>query len=101
MNTSMWNRFVLQQLVLTAIVAVAILTVSASVPPLRTPIASTLLAVTVFLFLLRPIEREVHSSSRFRTRVLLVGNQPMAQKLIAEIEACPKHRYTILGLVEE
>lgn len=72
-----------------------------TVPELRTPFVSSLLAATALLLLLRPFEREIRSSSRFRTRVLLIGNHPMAQKLITEIEACPQRGYIIVGLVEE
>ncbi len=73
----------------------------ASIPKLMTPLVSALLVATALLLLLQAIERQIRSNSRFRTRVLLVGNQPMAQKLILEIEACPKRGYTIVGLVEE
>jgi exopolysaccharide biosynthesis polyprenyl glycosylphosphotransferase len=72
-----------------------------SIPELKTPLASSLLAVTVLLLLLRPIIRETQLSSHFRTRVLLIGNGPLAKKFVGEIEAHPKRGYTILGLVEE
>jgi exopolysaccharide biosynthesis polyprenyl glycosylphosphotransferase len=73
---------------------------SHSVPELRTAFASSLLAVTALL-LVRPIARQIRSSSHFRTRVLLIGNRPIAQKFIEEIEANPNRGYTIVGLVPE
>jgi exopolysaccharide biosynthesis polyprenyl glycosylphosphotransferase len=60
-----------------------------------------LLGITALLLVLRPIEREIRSSSQFKTRVLLIGNGPLAQKFIDEIERSPKRGYCIVGLVKE
>lgn len=72
-----------------------------SIPALRTPLASSLVAVTILLMALRPVERKVAAKRRSRTRVLLVGNQPTARKYIEEVEAHPRRGYTIVGLVVE
>ncbi|PYQ34273.1 MAG: hypothetical protein DMF57_06815 [Acidobacteria bacterium] len=98
MSTHFLLRRALVSLVLTGGLMVAL---HRSVPGLRTPFASGLLAVTALLLVLRPIAREGRWSSHLRTRVLLIGNGPMAQKLMDEIEANPKRGYTIIGVVEE
>jgi exopolysaccharide biosynthesis polyprenyl glycosylphosphotransferase len=72
-----------------------------SIRELRNPLSLSLLALTALLLILRPIEREIHRSSKFRTRVLLVGNQPFARKFMEEIERCPRRGFTIVGVVEE
>ena len=97
----MRNRLFLQHMIPFAILAIVAVILSASIAALRTPIASSLLAITALLFVLRPIERAARSTSRFRKRVLIVGDQPMTRKLIAEIEECPRRGYTIVGVVEE
>ena len=72
-----------------------------SLPQLRTPVGSGLLAIMAVLLVLRPIERERRSSSQFRTRVLLVGYSPLAQKFIDEIERSPKSGHSVVGVVGE
>jgi exopolysaccharide biosynthesis polyprenyl glycosylphosphotransferase len=72
-----------------------------AVPQLRTPVPSALLLIMAVLLVLRPIQKDMRSSSRFRTRVLLIGNRPLAQKFMDAVEAHPKRRYTIVGVVEE
>src|SRR5712691_10950586 len=84
-----------------AFIATLMIVLHQSLPELRTPVASALLAVTALLLVLRPIQREIRSSSQFRTRVLLIGNSPIAQKFMDEIEASPKRGYSIVGVVEE
>jgi exopolysaccharide biosynthesis polyprenyl glycosylphosphotransferase len=98
----MSNRAVLQRaLVPFVLIGMLVIALPFSIVALRTPFAATLLGVTVLLLLLRPIEREIRLSSHFRTRVLVVGNHPMAQKLIEEIEIFPRRGYIVVGLVEE
>ena len=82
-----------------AFITFASIALHQSVPELQTPVASVLLGITALLLVLRPIEREIRLSSQFRTRVLLMGNGPLAQKFIDEIERSPKHGYCIVGLV--
>jgi len=99
----MSNQVVRQRALLPfAFLGLLMIMLATSIPALRSPLASTLLAVTVLLLLLRPIEREVRSSSQFRTRVILIGNnRTIAEKFIELIEANPKSGYSIIGLVEE
>jgi len=98
----MLTNVVLQRaLVSFAFAGTLMIGLSHSVSELRTPFASSLLAVTALLLLVRPIARQIRSSSHFRTRVLLIGNRPIAQKFIEEIEANSKRGYTIVGLVQE
>jgi exopolysaccharide biosynthesis polyprenyl glycosylphosphotransferase len=98
----MWTNVLVQRAV-TALVFMVTATIGlhAWIPALRTPVASGLLAVTVFLLVARPIARETRRSSRFRTRVLLVGNGPLARKFVDEIEAHPERGYSIVGFVRE
>ena len=60
-----------------------------------------LIAAAALLMVLRPIRREIRTSSLHRIRVLLVGRGPLAERLIDEIESCPARGYTVIGRVEE
>jgi len=99
----MWNQIVPQRALLPfALIGIVLITLPLSIPVLRTPLASTLVAVTVLLLLIQPVEREIRSSSQFRTRILLVGNnRRISEKFLEEIEAQPKRGYSIVGIVEE
>ena len=98
----MWNAALLRRaLVPIAFIGTLMIVLHLSIHELRTPFSLSLMALTALLLVLRPIDREIRRSSKFRTRVLLVGNQPFAQKFIEEIERCPTRGYTIVGLVEE
>jgi exopolysaccharide biosynthesis polyprenyl glycosylphosphotransferase len=72
-----------------------------SLPELRTPVGLVLLAATALLFVLRPIERELRTNLKFKTRVLLIGHRPIARKFLYEVERFPERGYTIIGIVEE
>src|SRR2546427_4021360 len=77
----MWTNVVIHRaLACLMFVGALIIALHKSIPELKTPLASSLLAVTVLLLLLRPIIRETQLSSHFRTRVLLIGNGPLAKK---------------------
>lgn len=84
-----------------AFIATLMVALHQTLAELRTPVGSALLLLIALLLVLRPIERDLRSSSQFRTRVLLIGNSPMAQKFIDEIEGCPKRGYSIIGVIEE
>ena len=68
-----------------------------SVPELQSLVPSVLLGITALLLVLRPIELEIRLRSQFRTRVLLMGNGPLAQKFMYEVERSPKHGYCMVG----
>jgi len=72
-----------------------------SLPELRNPVSLGLLALTALLMVLRPIEREMRTSSRIKKRLLLIGHGLVARKFMDEIERYPQRGFTILGVVEE
>ena len=72
-----------------------------SLPELRNPVSLGLLALMALLMVLRPIEREMRTSSRIKKRVLLIGHGLVARKFMDEIERYPQRGFTILGVVEE
>ena len=79
----MWTHIVVQRALGSfAFTSTLMIALHRSVPELRTPFASSLLAVTALLMVLRGIARETRWNSHFRTRVLLIGNGPIAQKFI-------------------
>jgi exopolysaccharide biosynthesis polyprenyl glycosylphosphotransferase len=83
------------------VLATAFVALHQSLPVMREPFVPALLALMLILFVLRPIEREMRSSSQFRTRVLVIGNHPIASKIMEEVERSRRRRYTIVGVVEE
>ena len=71
------------------------------VPEVRNPFALTVIGGAALLFVLLPLQRQMHSHAQFQTRILLIGQRPIAWKFINEIERCPERRYTIIGIVAE
>jgi exopolysaccharide biosynthesis polyprenyl glycosylphosphotransferase len=98
----MWTHLILRRgPAALAITGLLIVGLKAWLPELQAMSAVGVLAVTFLLLVVHPIARENRWHSRCRDRVLLVGNRPLAQKFIDEIEANPKRGYTIVGLIEE
>lgn len=97
----MWNVVLPRAIGSFGFLCAFLVAVNESVPDLGNPLTSSLVAVATLLLLLRSVEQEVQRSARFRTRVLMIGRKPIAQKFIDEIEVHRKHGYTIIGLVDE
>src|SRR5438105_5323706 len=98
----MWKGILFRRFLERVAVEAMLLNVGyASVPQVRTSLAYGLMAVTVLLLAWRQIVGDIRRNSRFRTRVLLIGNREPAQKFIQDIESYPSRGYSIVGLVEE
>jgi exopolysaccharide biosynthesis polyprenyl glycosylphosphotransferase len=70
-------------------------------PELRTPVGLGLLATVALLLVLRPIDRKIQTTLQFKTRILLIGQRPIARKFLDEIERFPERGCTIIGIVDE
>jgi exopolysaccharide biosynthesis polyprenyl glycosylphosphotransferase len=55
----------------------------------------------VLLLLLRAVSDGLRQTGCFRERVLIVGTSPVVETLIAEIEARPDRRYSVIGVVDD
>src|SRR5438132_7079656 len=65
------------------------------------PLVASLLVLVGFLLGLRAVRRGVRRLRRAGERVLILGAGSLARNLIAEIEATPRRRYTILGVMDD
>jgi exopolysaccharide biosynthesis polyprenyl glycosylphosphotransferase len=70
-------------------------------PEMRTPVGLGLLATIALLLVLRPIDMKMRTTLQFKTRVLVIGQRPIARKFLDEIERFPERGCTIIGIVEE
>lgn len=65
------------------------------------PFASSLLIIVALLLPIRAVSYAAMRSRPFVERLLILGVGPLSNKLIAEIEAQPHFRYTIVGLADD
>ena len=83
------------------LIGIATFAVLGLLPELRTPVGLGLLATTALLLVLRPIDRKIRTTLRFKTRVLMIGQRSIARKFLEEIERFPERGCTIIGIVED
>jgi exopolysaccharide biosynthesis polyprenyl glycosylphosphotransferase len=87
-----------------ALAVAAVVGLSMLVPAARgeeRPLALTVILTVGMLLPIRALVYRAFRSSPFVERVLILGSGPLAQKLVAEIEARPGLRYAVVGVIDD